>query len=114
VTAFGSSSSPLGDLGKAYIGSWMGDAINLGAAVSGFADRRRRAPAPRRWPLSSSWRSPARALQTGVRDAVCAHPFNWFPWVVVAWLAVGLAIILAVPGLARRIGANLAAAEGMG
>ena len=37
VAAFGSSSSPLGDLGKSYIGSWMGDAINLGAAVSGFA-----------------------------------------------------------------------------
>ena len=42
------------------------------------------------------------------------YPFNWFPWVVVAWLAVGLAIIMAVPGLARRIGANLTAAEGMG
>ena len=42
------------------------------------------------------------------------YPFNWFPWVVMAWLAVGLAIIMAIPGLARRIGANLTAAEGMG
>ena len=31
------SVSPLGDLGSSYIGSWMGDAINLGAAISAFA-----------------------------------------------------------------------------
>ncbi|MFL5200237.1 MAG: APC family permease [Microvirga sp.] len=37
VAAFASSGSPLGDLGSSYIGSWMGDAINLGAAVSAFA-----------------------------------------------------------------------------
>jgi amino acid transporter len=37
VAAFASSASPLGDLGSSYIGSWMGDAINLGAAVSAFA-----------------------------------------------------------------------------
>src|SRR5881397_2527567 len=37
VAAFAGSASPLGDLGSSYIGSWMGDAINLGAAVSAFA-----------------------------------------------------------------------------
>src|SRR5213083_724420 len=37
VAAFAGSSSPLGDLGSSYIGSWMGDLINLGAAVSAFA-----------------------------------------------------------------------------
>ncbi len=37
VAAFAGSGSPLGDLGSSYVGSWMGDAINLGAAVSGFA-----------------------------------------------------------------------------
>jgi amino acid transporter len=37
VAAFARSASPLGDLGSSYIGSWMGDAINLGAAVSAFA-----------------------------------------------------------------------------
>jgi hypothetical protein len=42
------------------------------------------------------------------------YPFNWFPWVVAAWLLAGFAIIMAVPGLASRIGANLTAAEGMG
>jgi amino acid transporter len=37
VAAFAGSGSPLGDLGSSYIGSWMGDLINLGAAVSAFA-----------------------------------------------------------------------------
>ena len=41
------------------------------------------------------------------------YPFNWFPWVVGAWLLAGFAIIMAVPGLASRIGANLTEAEGM-
>jgi hypothetical protein len=41
------------------------------------------------------------------------YPFNWFPWVVAAWLLAGFAIIMAVPGLAQRIGANLTSAEGM-
>jgi hypothetical protein len=43
-----------------------------------------------------------------------SYPFNWFPWVVGAWLLAGFAIVMAVPGLARRIGANLTDAEGMG
>ncbi|MGZ6694172.1 MAG: APC family permease [Solirubrobacteraceae bacterium] len=37
VKAFAGSSSPLGDLSKAYVGSALQDAINLGAAVSAFA-----------------------------------------------------------------------------
>jgi amino acid transporter len=41
------------------------------------------------------------------------YPFNWFPWVVAAWLLAGFAIIMAVPGLASRIGANLTESEGM-
>jgi amino acid transporter len=40
-------------------------------------------------------------------------PYTWFPHVVAAWLAVGLAVVLAVPGLATRIGANLAADQGI-
>jgi amino acid transporter len=204
VAAFGSSSSPLGDLGKSYIGSWMGDAINLGAAISGFASALATATGasrilfamgrdgfvtPRLGSSSERTGAPAVALACvmtiacaglagmrgyGISDAVSAffypgtlgvlslivayavtnvgaaklfltdrserawelvfpvvaivvlgyvfdrnavgqvYPFNWFPWVVVAWLAVGLAIIMTIPGLARRIGANLTAAEGMG
>ncbi|MGH3149082.1 MAG: APC family permease, partial [Rubrobacter sp.] len=40
-------------------------------------------------------------------------PFNVFPYVAAAWLLVGLGSVLLVPGLARRIGTNLAAREGM-
>ena len=47
VAAFASSSSPLGDLGKSYIGSWMGDLINLGAGVSASRARSARPPARR-------------------------------------------------------------------
>jgi hypothetical protein len=40
-------------------------------------------------------------------------PFNIFPYIVAAWLVIGLGIVLLVPGLARRIGANLAELEGL-
>ena len=44
---------------------------------------------------------------------VPAFPFNVFPYIVAAWLVLGLGIVLFVPGLARRIGANLAEREGL-
>jgi amino acid transporter len=37
VSAFAGSSSPLGDLSKAYVGSGLEDGINLGATISAFA-----------------------------------------------------------------------------
>lgn len=37
VEAFATSASPLNDLSKAYVGSWLGDLILLGAAFSAFA-----------------------------------------------------------------------------
>ena len=40
-------------------------------------------------------------------------PYDRFPFVVAIWLLVGLAIVLALPGLARRIGAGLAQEEGI-
>jgi hypothetical protein len=41
-------------------------------------------------------------------------PFNiFFPYIVATWLVLGLGIVLLVPGLARRIGANLAEREGL-
>jgi amino acid transporter len=36
VAAFGQSPSLLGDLGSSYVGSWVGDIITLGAAISAF------------------------------------------------------------------------------
>jgi amino acid transporter len=203
VAAFAGSGSPLGDLGSTYVGSWMGDAINLGAAVSGFASALGTATgasrilfamgrdgfATRRLGTSSRRTgAPAAALATvmavalaglvgmrlyGIQDAVAAffypgtlgvlslivayavtnagaarmllagrrdrawelaipivaiavlayvfyrnatgqaYPFNWFPWVVMGWLGAGLAVVVAVPGLAGRIGAGLTAADGV-
>jgi len=40
-------------------------------------------------------------------------PYDRFPFVVAIWLLVGLAIVVAVPGLARRIGVGLAREEGL-
>jgi hypothetical protein len=40
-------------------------------------------------------------------------PYNRFPFVVGTWLLVGLAIVVMLPGLARRIGAGLAREEGL-
>jgi amino acid transporter len=43
-----------------------------------------------------------------------SFPYNHFPLVVGAWLVVGLAVVIAAPGFARRLGAGLARGEGMG
>jgi amino acid transporter len=42
-----------------------------------------------------------------------AFPYDRFPFVVGIWLLVGLAIVVALPGLARRIGEGLAREEGL-
>jgi amino acid transporter len=42
-----------------------------------------------------------------------AHPYNVFPFLVAGWCVVGIAITLAFPRLSRRIGRNLAEAEGI-
>jgi hypothetical protein len=42
-----------------------------------------------------------------------AFPYDRFPFVVAVWLLAGLAIVVALPGLARRIGAGLAREEGL-
>lgn len=34
-------------------------------------------------------------------------PYNTFPYVVAAWAAIGLAVVICTPGLARRMGARL-------
>lgn len=40
-----------------------------------------------------------------------AAPYDRFPFIVLAWLAVGLAVVLLVPGLARQIGSRLTREE---
>ena len=41
------------------------------------------------------------------------YPYTVFPLVVAGWLALGLAIAVFVPGLARRVGEGLAREEGL-
>jgi amino acid transporter len=40
-------------------------------------------------------------------------PFNLFPYVVAAWILVAVAVVLLVPGLARRMGDRLRQEEGL-
>jgi amino acid transporter len=203
VAAFSTSASPLGDLGSSYIGSWMGDAINLGAAVSAFASSLGTATGASRilyamgrdgfgtsrlGTSSPRTGAPATALAVVMTIAIVAiagmrlnntnvvnaffypgtigvlsllvayvvtnigaiklfafdrqerpwemvisalgiafllyvlwrnvsgqaYPYNHFWQLVGVWLLVGLGIVLAVPGLARRIGSGLARLEGGG
>jgi amino acid transporter len=41
------------------------------------------------------------------------HPYNLFPYIIGGWLLLGIAITVAFPTLARRIGRNLSEAEGI-
>jgi hypothetical protein len=47
------------------------------------------------------------------RRTGAVFPYDRFPFVVGIWLLVGLAIVVMLPGLARRIGAGLAREEGL-
>jgi amino acid transporter len=201
--SFASSSSPLGDLSRSYVGPIMADAINFGVMVSAFASALGTATAGSRMlfalcrdgflsrrlgETSDRTGSPANALAVVMVIAIVAFvaqriggvsavnaffypgaigvlsmlvtyivvnvgalrflflsrrvraweaivpvvalailvyviyaniypvpdfPLNIFPYVVAAWLVLGLGIVLLVPGLARRIGANLAEREGL-
>ena len=196
VAEFASSQSPLGDLATSYVGTWMANLINLGAAVSGFASALgaavgasrilyamgRDGLGPRQLGESSARTgAPAFALAVvmvialvwiigqrihgvdvvsaffypgtiGVLSMIVAYvvtnagaiklfvldrgergwalvipplailflvyvfwrnasgvpwPYDRFPWLVAGWAAVGLLIVLAVPGLATRIGVTM-------
>jgi len=41
------------------------------------------------------------------------HPYNLFPWIIAGWAVLGIAITLAFPALARRLGRGLAESEGI-
>jgi amino acid transporter len=204
VKAFATSSSPLGDLSKDYVGSGLADLVNLGATVSafasglgtatagsrilfalsrdGFASRRlgqasRRTGAPvgalavvmtigltvvtvQRIVGTSAANAFFYPGTIGVLSLLVAYivtnvgairflfiaarraplwqvvvpivaiaflgytiykniqgtsfPYDRFPFVVAAWLVVGLVITVVFPGLTRNIGARLAAREGLG
>ena len=203
VKAFSTSSSPLGDLSKDYVGSALADLVNLGAMVSAFASGlgtatagsrilfalsrdgfgvRRLAQASRRTGAPAGALAVVMAIgltvvvvqriigtsaanaffypgTIGVLSLLVAYivtnvgairflfvtarraplwqvvvpivaiaflgytiykniegtvfPYDRFPFVVAAWLVVGLAITVVFPGLTRNIGARLAAREGL-
>lgn len=204
VAAFGASESLLGDIGTTYLGSWVGDAVTLGAAISAFgcclacmvgASRllfalARDASGDNGLGRTSAAGTPANAavvvaalmaLIIVVTIFFGAEPFDtflwsatigtllllviyvlttigairlvfvqkkmsvpawqviipiaalvvlgytiyrnvipyptegaarWFPIVAGVWLLLAIIVVVAAPGLARRIGANLTSAEG--
>ena len=203
IKAFSSSSAPVGDLAKSYVGSGMQDAINFGATLSAFASCLGCAAGASRilfalgrdgfitrrlGDASERTGSPANALavvmlfglamtiylrlnDTNVVNAFFypgtagvlsmliayfviqfgaakflhlenreprwrviflvlataaivytfykqvwpkpAYPYDLFPLMIAGWAALGIAITLAFPTLARRIGRGLSEAEGI-
>jgi len=206
VEAFGSSPSLLGDLGGTYVGTWVGDVITLGAAVSAFGcclacvvggarllfAMSRDVAGDRGLARVSAQGTPARSAAVvvaamGLIILVCATAFGahatdtfawmgtigtlillvayalttigaiqlvfvhkrlptpmwqiviplaalvmlgytlyrnvipypesgparWFPVVAGVWLVIAVVAVLAAPELARRLGRNLAEAEGI-
>ena len=82
---------------------------NLGAAKFLLLDRR-----------EAPWQAIIFAVAIGALVYVeyknvhgISYPYNRFPYVVLGWLALAVAIIVAFPKLVHRIGANLTRAEGI-
>ena len=44
---------------------------------------------------------------------VPASPYKYFPYAVVVYLLIGAALVIAVPGMAARVGTGLARSEGL-
>jgi amino acid transporter len=196
VGAFQGTFTPVSDLASTYVGHWMSNVINLGAAVSAFASALGTATGasrilyamgrdglahPQLGTSSPRTGAPATALAVvmvialtwvvgqringtnvfnaffypgtiGVLSMIVAYivtnagaiklfaidrrerkwelvippiailflayvfwrnargvpyPYDRFPWLVAGWALIGLAIVVAVPGLARRIGTTM-------
>ncbi len=83
---------------------------NVGA-ISHLFIRARRAP---RWEIVFPLLGIAFLIYTLYKNVQgVAFPYSRFPLVVGIWLAVGLVIVLALPGLSARIGKSLAREEGL-
>jgi hypothetical protein len=46
-------------------------------------------------------------------DSGEVFPYNRLPFLVLAWLAIGLLVVLLAPGLAKRLGEGLSRREGL-
>jgi amino acid transporter len=84
----------------------------IGAIRFLFFGKRRRVPA---WELVIPVAAVAFLLYTLYKNVypVPDHPYNLFPYLVGAWLAVSVVVVVAVPGFARRIGERLGEQEGL-
>jgi amino acid transporter len=75
---------------------------NVGALRYLFLGESRRAP---RWEIVLPLGGIGFAIYTLYKNLwpVPAYPFNLFPYIVAAWLAIGIVAVLAVPGFAARV-----------
>jgi amino acid transporter len=85
--------------------------VNVGAIKFLFIDARR----VRRWEVFMPVLGIAFLAYTLYRQVVPvpASPYNFFPYVVVAYLVIGAVLVMAVPGMAARVGRGLAQSEGL-
>jgi hypothetical protein len=44
---------------------------------------------------------------------VPSSPYNYFPYIVAAYLIIGASLVIGIPGMAARVGAALAKSEGL-
>jgi amino acid transporter len=84
---------------------------NVGAVRYLFLGHRRRAPL---WELVVPLGGIGFAVYTLYKNIwpVPDYPFNIFPYIVAAWLAIGLAAAFLIPGFARRVERELRARTG--
>lgn len=119
VAAFAASPSLLGEISTSYLGSWVGDAVTLGAAVSAFGCCLACMVGASRLLFWSGTIGTLILLVLGYtlyRNVIpypTEGPPQWFPIVASGWLLIALIAVVAAPQLARRIGADLTAAEGI-
>ena len=86
-------------------------ATSLGALVFLFIRGRR----ARTWEIVIPIAAIAFVVYTLYKNVypVPDYPYNVFPYMTLGWLAIAVAVIVFVPGLAARIGRHLAEQEGM-
>ncbi len=85
--------------------------VNVGAIKFLFIDARRVG----RWEVFMPVLGIAFLAYTLYRQVVPvpAAPYKFFPYVVVGYLLIGAALVIAVPGMAARVGTGLARSEGL-
>jgi amino acid transporter len=85
--------------------------VNVGAIKYLFIDARRVG----RWEIFMPVIGIAFLLYTLYRQVipVPSSPYNYFPYIVAAYLIIGASLVIGIPGMAARVGAALAKSEGL-